>query len=50
MPVSDSSATAASSGSDGLARGLGTAGLVFGLAGVGVAVWALTRRPATPKS
>ena len=50
MPVSDSSATVASSGSDGLARGLGTAGLVFGLAGVGVAVWALTRRPATPKS
>jgi uncharacterized protein YcnI len=48
MDVSDSSAAPpAASTSDGLARGLGTAGLVFGLAGIGVAVWALTRKPSS---
>ncbi|WP_163567289.1 YcnI family copper-binding membrane protein [Fodinicola feengrottensis] len=46
MGVSASDSTASASGSDGLARGLGTAGLVFGLAGVGVAAWALLRKPA----
>lgn len=49
MGASESTPTA-SAGSDGLARGLGVAGLVFGLLGIGVAVWALLRRPSGASS
>jgi uncharacterized protein YcnI len=49
MGASDSTPTA-DAGSDGLARGLGVAGLVFGLLGIGVAVWALLRRPSGASS
>ncbi|WP_163510920.1 YcnI family protein [Fodinicola acaciae] len=49
MAASEPTPTATAS-SDGLARGLGVAGLVFGLLGIGVAGWAVLRRPSGAKS